>query len=134
MVLSGISSVQAGNGKKGLCEGDCDKDKDCKGKLLCADAHKKELKAAGFNPRKANCPLGKNKNSKMEVCFDPKILKKTSFGGGGKFHLSLSDTSSGWREKLQSLIHCSAFSFPSSQIHTLKHMMAQRIVTTVNAI
>jgi hypothetical protein len=29
----------------GLCESDCDKDSDCMGGLICADEHKRELKA-----------------------------------------------------------------------------------------
>ena len=67
----------------GLCEGDCDKDRDCTNgpKLLCADEHKDALKAAGYDERKANC-----KDSKLawnyEVCFDRDLI--VGGGGGGK--------------------------------------------------
>jgi hypothetical protein len=67
----------------GLCEFDCDKDTDCKPGLLCADEHKAELKAKGFDERKANC--GKVGAWNLEVCFDPKILKPSGGGGGGTF-------------------------------------------------
>jgi hypothetical protein len=59
-------------GKLGRCEWDCDKDSDCKGNLLCADAHKAELKQKGFDERKADC--GNVGAWNEEVCFDPKIL------------------------------------------------------------
>ena len=86
MALTGMSPVTAGGGKKlGLCQVDCDKDIQCKGNLLCADAHKKELKAAGFDKRKANCGPGKPSQKNLEVCFDPKILKKKGYGGGGMY-------------------------------------------------
>jgi hypothetical protein len=65
----------------GLCEYDCDVDADCKPGLLCADAHKPELKAAGFDERKANC--GNVGAWNLEVCFDPAILKPSGGGGGG---------------------------------------------------
>ena len=67
----------------GLCEFDCDVDADCKPGLLCADAHKPELKAKGFDERKANC--GKVGAWNLEVCFDPAILKPSGGGGGGKY-------------------------------------------------
>ena len=65
----------------GLCEYDCDVDADCKPGLWCADTHKPELKAAGFDERKANC--GKIGAWNLEVCFDPAILKPSGGGGGG---------------------------------------------------
>ena len=82
IVLSNISEVSAQKKKKlGLCKVDCDKDSDCKTGLWCADQHKKELKAKGFDVRKANC--GKVGKWNFEVCFDPKILKPHGGGGGG---------------------------------------------------
>ena len=53
---------------------DCDKDKDCKRGLLCAEAHPMELRALGYNQRKAYC--GKVGKKGDEVCYDPKKLKK----------------------------------------------------------
>lgn len=64
--------VATATGKLGVCELDCDEDKDCKPGLWCADAHEKELKKAGYDERKANC--GKIGVWNFEVCFDPKIL------------------------------------------------------------
>jgi len=53
------------------CESDCDLDSDCASQLLCADAHKPELKAAGYDVRKAYCgPSGDT----LEVCYDPTKL------------------------------------------------------------
>ena len=68
-----------------MCEVGCYKDIQCKGKLLCADAHKKELKAAGFDTLQANCGPTKKSQSKLAVCFHPKILKKKGYGGGGMY-------------------------------------------------
>ena len=68
------------------CEYDCDKDADCKDGLLCADAHKSELKAAGLDSRKAYCApndkpgtgFNDNKRNVMEVCYDPsKVVPKS---------------------------------------------------------
>lgn len=68
----------------GNCEGDCAVDSDCNEGLWCADAHKAELKARGFDGRKANCGLGEREDKYKELCFDPKILKKSGGAGGGK--------------------------------------------------
>jgi hypothetical protein len=90
MVLWLVCTFRSSRASKiGLCqvELDCDIDSDCQDGLLCADAHKKELEAAGHDPRKANCPYSSTgkKKSYLEVCFDPKILdKKTGGAGGGK--------------------------------------------------
>jgi hypothetical protein len=74
-------SIQSAAGK-GLCEVDCHVDSDCIEGLLCADAHKSELKAAGYDERKANCgPVGPWDD---EVCFDPALLNKSGGGFGGK--------------------------------------------------
>jgi hypothetical protein len=52
-----------------------DKDSDCIDGLLCADKHKSELTALGYDPRKAYC--GKNAGAwNFEVCYDPKNLAK----------------------------------------------------------
>ena len=67
-----------------LCQVDCDVDNDCAPGLWCADAHKAELKAKGFDERKANCGKWSKKEKFNEVCFDPKILKPSGGGGGGK--------------------------------------------------
>jgi hypothetical protein len=64
------------------CEYDCDKDSDCVSGLLCADAHKSELRAASLDARKAYCsPNDKpgtgftnTKRKVMEVCYDPKLV------------------------------------------------------------
>jgi hypothetical protein len=81
-VLAG-NSWQAALGK-GLCEIDCHVDADCIEGLLCADAHKSELKAAGYDERKANCgPGGPNDPWDDEVCFDPALLNKSGGGFGG---------------------------------------------------
>lgn len=73
--------------KLGLCqmEADCDFDSDCQNGLMCADAHKKELEVAGHDSRKANCPYSDSDKKYLyfEVCFDPKILTKTTGGAGG---------------------------------------------------
>jgi hypothetical protein len=69
----------------GLCESDCDKDSDCKGGLICADEHKKELKAIGLDVRKANCYGETSAKTKYyEVCFKPSILRSGGAGGGKK--------------------------------------------------
>ena len=60
--------------KLGVCEFDCDLDSDCESWLLCADEHKGELKAAGWDERKANC-VGNVGAGNEEVCFDPSILE-----------------------------------------------------------
>ena len=56
----------------GLCEWDCDKDSDCRGDLICADEHKRELEDLGLDKRKANC--GDEVPRGLEVCFDPELL------------------------------------------------------------
>jgi hypothetical protein len=57
------------------CEFDCDKDSDCASGLLCADKHKGELAALGYDKRKANC--GNVGRSNEEVCFDASLLEET---------------------------------------------------------
>jgi hypothetical protein len=61
---------------------DCDDDDHCAGGLLCADDHKKELKAAGYNTRTADCGM-ETTESLFEVCFDPCILSGSCPSGGG---------------------------------------------------
>ena len=84
VTITTIGTVSGKKVLKGLCETDCDYDKDCAPGLWCADEHKAELKKAGFDGRKANCGPGPKSKKTDEVCFDPKILKKSSGGGGGK--------------------------------------------------
>ena len=72
--LCGCTKKRTTKKKLGECEMDCDKDSDCKGKLICADQYKKELRKAGYDPRKANCGKGSKKEQYYEVCFDPTIL------------------------------------------------------------
>lgn len=69
--LSNIKGCKADK-KCRECEArDCDTDQQCRKGLLCADAHKKELRAAGLDPRKAYCdPKLGLKN--WELCYDPK--------------------------------------------------------------
>jgi hypothetical protein len=73
-------------GSIGLCDPsqDCDIDAHCATGLLCADAHKVELKAKGYDERGANCKNLIGKPWNYEVCFDPKILLPSGGGGGGK--------------------------------------------------
>lgn len=53
------------------CEArDCDKDQQCRKGLLCADAHKAELTAAGVDPRKAYCDASIGLEN-WELCYDP---------------------------------------------------------------
>ena len=77
--------------KLGLCKTDCDKDSDCMPGLLCADEHKEELRAAGYNRRKANC--GRVGSRFEEVCFNAKLLKPIGSGGGGTYYDIITFTS-----------------------------------------
>lgn len=63
----------------------CSKDVQCKSGLFCAGQHKVQLKAAGYDERKANCPIVGKTKVKLNVCFNPKILNLHGGGGGGKF-------------------------------------------------
>jgi von Willebrand factor type D domain len=57
---------------------DCDEDHQCAAGLICADRHKKQLKAAGYDTRTANC--GTNTvNPIWELCFNPSLI----YNGGG---------------------------------------------------
>lgn len=69
-------------GSLGRCQYDCDNDGDCQRGLWCADAHKNELRKAGYDERKADCDKNTG-DSNLEVCFDPAILNKNSSGFGG---------------------------------------------------
>jgi hypothetical protein len=84
VVKPGFKPVQsAKRGSLGLCESDCDKDSDCMGGLICADQHKRELKALGLDIRKANCYGEVSERHKYyEVCFNPNILRSGGAGGG----------------------------------------------------
>jgi Dictyostelium (slime mold) repeat len=55
---------------------DCDLDNQCKRGLLCADAHKAELTASGYDPRKSYC--GNLGERNWELCYDPKKISSTS--------------------------------------------------------
>ena len=58
------------NSKCRECEArDCDIDLECQHGLLCADAHKTELQAAGFDSRKAYCDITLGVRS-WELCYD----------------------------------------------------------------
>lgn len=70
-----------GSKNLGLCESDCDEDKDCMPGLWCADAHGIELRRKGLDQRKANC-YNVIIPDKYEVCFNPNILSSGGAGGG----------------------------------------------------
>lgn len=61
------------------CESDCDSDSDCAEGLLCADVYKKELKALGLDPRKADCDPATGPETD-EVCFKEGLLSLLSTG------------------------------------------------------
>ena len=117
----------------GLCEYDCDVDADCKPGLWCADTHKPELKAAGFDERKANC--GKIGAWNLEVCFDPAILKPSGGGGGGT--CIITKTSVVFNIADDTFIS-NRFSYliilSSQKIRISEHTMVLNTITTVNAI
>jgi von Willebrand factor type D domain len=79
-------------GTVGLCDikKDCDLDIDCATGLICADAHKAELIALGYDDRAADCPNVATKPWNWELCFNPKILKPSG-GGGGDPHFRTYD-------------------------------------------
>lgn len=54
------------------CEYDCDFDSDCAQGLVCADKHKSELAALGYDERRAYCNVPNSGTS--EVCYDPRKL------------------------------------------------------------
>jgi hypothetical protein len=98
--LAFVTSVAAEGGSppitsplgKCVMDMDCDNDSECAGGLLCADDHKPELKAAGFDTRTADCGM-ETANPLWEVCFDPCILAgscPSGSGMGGKSKLSTS--------------------------------------------
>jgi von Willebrand factor type D domain len=95
-VLACTTAVSANKNKSkspiGECDVkyDCDKDKDCAAGLLCADAHKKELKKMGYDERSANCKNIKDKPWNWELCF-PQSLLTPSGGGGGDPHFRTYD-------------------------------------------
>lgn len=88
-VTGPIVTKPAAGPPKGLCQADCDLDIDCAPGLWCADQHHVELRAAGFDDRKANCNVP-NLQWNFEVCFAPAILKKSG-GGGGDPHFRTFD-------------------------------------------
>jgi von Willebrand factor type D domain len=67
---------------------DCDEDHQCAKGLICADRHKPQLKAAGYDTRTADCGPGA-KFPLYEVCFDPKLIYKS--GGFGDPHFETFD-------------------------------------------
>jgi hypothetical protein len=89
VVKPGFKPVQsAERNSLGLCESDCDKDSDCMGGLICADEHKRELKAIGLDMRKANCYGEVSERHKYyEVCFNPNILRSGGAGGGKSINI-----------------------------------------------
>jgi hypothetical protein len=67
---------------------DCDEDHQCAKGLICADRHKPQLKAAGYDTRTVNC--GPNPTNPLyEVCFDPKLIYNS--GGFGDPHFETFD-------------------------------------------
>lgn len=71
--VHGTSSDCTVSRKCGECVNrDCDKDSECMAGLLCADAHKPELTALGYDPRKVYC--GNIGRWNWELCYDPKKL------------------------------------------------------------
>ena len=60
----------------GHCQHDCDSDSDCAPGLLCADDHKDELLAAGYDERTAYCNVSIGFS---EVCFDPNMIANVNF-------------------------------------------------------
>jgi hypothetical protein len=77
--------VDRPTGPVGLCDFtiDCDEDRQCGPGLLCADRHKQQLKAAGYDTRTANCGPGATMST-WEVCF-PSDLLYSAGGSGGMF-------------------------------------------------
>jgi von Willebrand factor type D domain len=69
---------------------DCDEDHQCMKGLICADRHKKQLKAAGYDNRLADCGPSTNPSKPLyEVCFDPKLIYNS--GGFGDPHFQTFD-------------------------------------------
>jgi von Willebrand factor type D domain len=69
---------------------DCDEDHQCLKGLICADRHKKQLKAAGYDNRLANCGPSTNPSKPLyEVCFEPSLIYKS--GGFGDPHFQTFD-------------------------------------------
>jgi hypothetical protein len=70
------SLVVEGAALMGKCDftQDCDVDSECAAGLWCTDAHKQELKNAGFNERYADCGSTGVTEKYWELCFDPSIL------------------------------------------------------------
>jgi hypothetical protein len=83
-VLVGSSATTPGS--VGKCQ-PCDRDSDCVKGLWCPDDHTSELEKKGYDKRKADCGSGAGRNKNDEVCFDPKILERSSSGFGGKFNV-----------------------------------------------
>jgi von Willebrand factor type D domain len=69
---------------------DCDEDHQCMKGLICADRHKKQLKAAGYDNRLADCGPSTNPSKPLyEVCFEPSLIYKS--GGFGDPHFQTFD-------------------------------------------
>jgi von Willebrand factor type D domain len=69
---------------------DCDEDHQCMKGLICADRHKPQLKAAGYDTRTANCgPTTNPAKPLYEVCFEPSLIYKS--GGFGDPHFQTFD-------------------------------------------
>jgi hypothetical protein len=77
------TTIRGSTAKLSECQYDCKVDADCQSGLLCAHAHKEELKKAGYDVRKAYCAPndkpGKGFNTKRrpfkKVCYDPKKIQ-----------------------------------------------------------
>jgi hypothetical protein len=115
---------------------DCDNDYECAGGLLCADDHKSELQAAGFNTRTADCGM-ETENPLWEVCFDPCILAGSCPSGGGmggkKLTSRVEDTDQ-MGSCLTSTFSCPVFSTILIKILISKHLMVHSTVSTESAI
>jgi von Willebrand factor type D domain len=72
---------------------DCDEDHQCAKGLICADRHKPQLKAAGYDTRLANCGPSTNLAKPLyEVCFEPSLIYNS--GGFGDPHFQTFDGTS----------------------------------------
>jgi hypothetical protein len=65
----GIFKKQSARPKKGECQYDCNRDRDCVDGLVCAQRHRLQLIVAGLSWKKAYC-TGDVGNPGKSVCFN----------------------------------------------------------------